>query len=536
MPSFSYSHYMKGESIYGLITNYHVASGNRSWKQTNLDIFGRTHVRLHSVLPNNIKAIAQFFNVEPEYLLSHATGYPLYAFSLSNQASKLKKVLLSPKGQLITSYSLQAQSSLRLAKQHRYCTKCIEESFDKLGTLPWRIEHQLYAVSHCPEHGEPLLYLNSGEGGINRHYCLPEGGEPILLEPNDKAVRLSIFVTKLYRLLQDDKLPRSVIDLYTEWLTIKGFLTKCGHIRMRFLVDELFNYWKELFEATEELIPLELCNFNYVADIIHERRPVHYLKHVLLMAYLAKSPEDFFALSKAPQTAYEPLKQQDSALESNVFKLLDDGSSLRKISASLGVSVGYVKQLALRNNYEIDRRRWKLTDDIERDVWRKAFVGWHRADIAKHHDVSVGTIEQLIQSHQGLSDWRHHMVMAKRRVKNRNALLRAIETNPQITRNELKRSFSCYMWLYKNDRKWLYQNLPSPLIKKYYPSVDWAARDKFLAIKVKCLPGTFESLSELDRALGGHGWLLHDANKLPETMKEATLILSNSIGNKIVKD
>lgn len=536
MSNFSYSQYIEGESIYGLITNYHVASCNRSWKQTNLDIFGRTHVRLHPVLPNNINAIAQFFKVEPVYLLNHATGYPLYAFSLSNQASKLKKVLLSAKGQLIASYSRQAPSSLPLAKQHRYCAKCIEESFETFGTLAWRIEHQLYGVSHCPEHGEPLLYLSSGEGGINRHYCLPEGGEPILLEQNEKAVRLSIFVTKLYHLLQEGNQSQSVIDLYTDWLMIKGFLTKCGHIRMRFLADELFNYWKELFEATEELIPLELSNFNYVADIIHERRPVHYLKHVLLMAYLAKSPQDFFALSKVPKSAPELLKQQDSALESNVLKLLDDGSSLREISASLGVSVGYVKQLALRNNYEIDRRRWKLTDEIERDVWRKAFVGCHRADIAKHHGISVGTVEQLIQSHKGLSDWRHHMVMAKRRAKNRAALLQAIGTNPQITRNEFKRSFSCYMWLYKNDREWLYQNLPAPQAKKYYPSVDWAARDKFLAIKVKCLPAESKSLSELDRALGGHGWLLHDAKKLPETMKEAAKILENSMGRKIVKD
>ncbi|WP_404391372.1 TnsD family Tn7-like transposition protein [Pseudoalteromonas phenolica] len=523
MPGFSYSQYLEGESIYGLLTNYHVASGNRSWKQTNLDIFGRTHVRLHSVLPNNINAIAQFFNVDPVYLLTHATGYPLYAFSLSNQASKLKKVLLSPKGQLIASYSRQAPSSLALAKQHRYCPKCIGESFDKLGKLSWRIEHQLYGVSHCPEHDEPLFYLSSGEGGINRQYYLPAGGEPILIGKNDKAAYLSGFVAKLYHELQSDIRFHNTANLYSEWLMTKGFLTKCGNIRMRFLVDELVNYWKELFEATENLIPLELSNFSYVADIIHDRRPVHYLKHVLLMAYLAKSPHEFFALSKTPKPVSEPLSQENSDLESNVFKLLDNASSLRTVSANLGVSVGYVKQLALRNNYKVDRRRWKLTDEIERDVWRKAFVGWHRVDIAKHHGLSVGTIEQLIQSHQGLSNWRHHMVMAKRKAENRSDLIQAIEKNPQITRNELKRTFSCYMWLYKNDREWLYQNLPSPQSKKYYPSVDWAARDKFLAIKVKFLQGEFKSLSELDRALGGHGWLLHDAKNLPLTMEVALL-------------
>ena len=223
-------------------------------------------------------------------------------------------------------------------------------------------------------------------------------------------------------------------------------------------------------------------------------------------------------------------------MENAVFRLLDNGSSLRDVSTNLGVSVGYVKQLALRNNYEIDRRRWKLTDEMERDVWRKAFVGWHRADIAKHHGISVGTVEQIIQSHQGLSNWRHHMIMAKRRAKNRNAMLNAIENNPQATRNELKRSFSCYMWLYKNDREWLYQNLPSPQTKKYYPSVDWAARDNFLAIKIKFLPGTFKSLSEVDRALGGHGWLLHDAKKLPASMKEAHLILVNSTTNEKGED
>lgn len=532
MHSFGYSQYTEGESVYGLIANYHVASGNRGWKQTNLDIFGRTHVRLHSVLPNYINAIANFFNLDPQHLLNKATGYPLYAFSLSSQAHELEKVLLSNNGHLIASYSRQAPSSLPLVKQYRYCTACLEESFDRLGKLTWRIEHQLYGVSYCPIHCEPLLYLNAGEGGINRQYYLPEGGVPILAEINDKAVYLSCFITKLYRLLQNETLHDNVIDIYTEWLRTKGFLTKCGHIRMRLLVDALFNFWKELFESTDELLPLELSNFHYVADIVHQRRPVHYLKHCLLMAYLAKSPKDFFALAKAPKPALEPLKPSSLYLESDVLTLLYSGSSMRNISAKLGVSVGYVKRLALRNNLEIERRRWKLTDEIERDVWRKAFVGWHRADIAKHHGVSVGTVEQLIQSHQGLSGWRHHMVMAKRRAENRSALLQAIENNPQITRNEFKRSFSCYMWLYKNDREWLYQNLPAPQAKKYYPSVDWAARDKFLAIKVKCLPAESKSLSELDRALGGHGWLLHDAKKLPETMKEAAKILENSMGKK----
>ncbi|WP_430455044.1 TnsD family Tn7-like transposition protein [Rheinheimera sp.] len=198
--------------------------------------------------------------------------------------------------------------------------------------------------------------------------------------------------------------------------------------------------------------------------------------------------------------------------------LLDAGLSMRQVSNETGYAVGTVKTIALRNNVSIGRRRKKITKDIERDIWRKAFLGMHRADIAKLHNVSLGAVEQIIQSHKGLSEWRHHLLMCQRKAENRKLLLERMQSQPELTRGELKNTCSSYMWLYKNDKDWLYEHLPPAQSFLYHPSLDWAARDSILAIKMRNMIPPAASLSALDRQLGAHGWLLKYADKLPKTM------------------
>ncbi|RYV01882.1 hypothetical protein SOPP22_12030 [Shewanella sp. OPT22] len=524
MTNSKYWQYTQGESVYGLITNYHIGNCHRSSKQTNLDIFGSAHIRLHPVLTNHISEIANHFNLNAKSLLYQATGYLLYAFTLESRASNLEKVLLSSRGQLITGCSRQAAASLPLKKQYKYCPICVDESFEKYGKMSWLIEHQLYGISHCVKHHRPLSYLIAGEGGVNRSYLLPETGIPLKVTKSEKALHLSCFISNLFHFLQHNQINRKLSDFYNDWLEVKGFLTPNGNVRMQSLTNEMFIFWKNLFENIEILVPLELSNFKYVSDLVHGRYSSHYLKHVFLMSYLAKSPSEFFSIniSKANTTS-EQIKKCISFPKASILSELNRGISMRKISQQFDVSVSFVKQLALRHGLSISRRRKKLTEDIERDIWRKAFIGRHRTDIAKHHAISVGAVEQIIQSHQGLSQWRHHLIMAKRKELNRKALLYAVRITPEITRNELKRSFSCYMWLYKNDKEWLYRNLPTSQEKKYNASVNWAARDKFLAIKIKFLAGKFNSLSQLERSLDVSGCLIRHSVKLPLSMKEANL-------------
>ena len=88
-----YSRYTLGESIYGLATNFHVSNTHLSWKDTNLNLFGLSHIRLHPLLPNRLERISKIFNVSVSTLLIHSTAFPLYAMTLGKEAGKLKKAL-----------------------------------------------------------------------------------------------------------------------------------------------------------------------------------------------------------------------------------------------------------------------------------------------------------------------------------------------------------------------------------------------------------------------------------------------------------
>lgn len=77
------------------------------------------------------------------------------------------------------------------------------------------------------------------------------------------------------------------------------------------------------------------------------------------------------------------------------------------------------------------------------------------------------------------------------------------------------------MWIYKLNNEWLYSHLPQAQSSKHHPSVDWSARDKTLAIKIAHMLKPCESISALDRQLGGHHWLTKYAEKLPLSINAA---------------
>jgi hypothetical protein len=516
-----YSRYILGESIYGLATNFHVSNTHLSWKDTNRNLFGLSHIRLHPLLPNRLERISKIFNVDKNILLTHSTAFPLYAMTLGLEAEKLKETLFSDDGQLISASSRQSSYGLPLKKEIKYCPLCVQSSLEQYGKMTWWNVHQFYGVSHCFLHSVPLFFINTGENGINRRYVLPVSGTEINVDEQGRMLFISRYITKLYNYLCHEKKTINLSDYYRLWLGFKGYLTKAGNIRFKKLSSDLHDYWYPIFSLNDAHLPCELSLFNYVPKLVHSDNPVHYLKHVMLMAFLTNDPKVFFS----QRLVVGPEEQKDQFKgaiidEKMILDLLVSGESMRKVAVTTGYSVGAIKQAALRNGIEIGRRRQRITAAMERDIWRKSFVGIHRQIIADFHLISVGAVEQIIQSHNGLSAWRKHLRFQDKLYFHRYTILAFITSNPEYSRNKIKLECISYMWLYKHDNEWLYMHLPEAQSSKYHPSLDWTARDKFLAIKVKFMLEPCLSISALDRQLGGHNWLIKYADKLPLTMTE----------------
>ena len=518
---------LPGECIYSLVARACISSPHLSWKQTNIDIFGKEYVRVHTSMPGHLWDISKFTGASIDELRIHSTAHPLVAFGLLSPSSRIALVNSEHNGNAskVIEASRFAASKLSFGYQLKCCPGCIERDESYFGMPYWHIVHQLPGVTVCPRHKLSLCTHKAGDGGINHQYVLPLWEDLRLEEANPKALYLSNFIISFYRLLKLQSPIVSMSRLYKEWLDAKGFVTANGQIRWRFLRPMLKNFWGELYTLDEGVFPLELLQFQYVPKLIHHDKPTHYMRHIMLMAFLCSTPSSFL---------YGPEKRSNKPKVSTVnnrinpvliLDLIDQGVSMRSIAAQYACSIGFIKSLALRNNREVERRRKFITRDIERSIWRKAFIGLHRSEIAEAFGISIGAVEQIIQSHAGLSYWRHHIKMQDKKVLMRKELKSYLLGNPQASRNQIKKMTKSYMWLYKHDKEWLYENLPATQKVTRNKGINWQARDVVLVAQMMSLKSGYLSLSALDRELGAHGWLLKYKSRLPNAMDYATRFL-----------
>lgn len=520
--------YLTGESVYSYVARSHVCSTNKTCKSSNLLFFNSENIRLHPYLPAHVIQVAVLANVDEYRLLIEGTCFCLMSFALNTRSHKisLMKAMLGEHGGFIPSISGNCSSKLSFESHLSLCPRCLSEDCKLHGLSYWHLEHQLPGITVCPTHHVQLSSTLAGEGGVNHQYVFPNKN---LLQPdkrvNKREHRLSNYITLLHRYLNCISPLQDLSEFYKLWLDGDGYLTEKKHIRWRKLKSDLVLYWEDLFHSNTHSLPLEISDFHFVPTMVHHPRNMHYIKHVLLMAFLSKTPEEFFnrpaEAEKESETKGKPVRN----IEEHALKLLHNGNSMRNIASQLSCSIGYLKQLALRNGIEIERRRQHITAEIERTVWRKAFYGIHREVIANELNISIGAVEQIIQSHEGVSQWRHHLLMVRRLMARQKELLEFIASHPRKPRNYIKKHCGAYMWLYKNNKDWLYQHLPPAQSRIYYPSVDWSARDIILVAQLMSLNPIYSSLSQIDRELGGHGWLLKYKNQLPMSLEIAKQLL-----------
>ena len=163
----------------------------------------------------------------------------------------------------------------------------------------------------------------------------------------------------------------------------------------------------------------------------------------------------------------------------------------------------------------------KITESIKASVVKQALRGFHRDVIAKKHQISSGSVEQIISTTTGLIERRKQCKAESLRRRYRCQIVRFINLNPNVSRQEIKRAQeAAYYWLYNHEHEWLETVLPAANKTQHVDKVDWYQRDNELVEVIRdLLLSTSNKLSrtELDKFLGGHGWLTSKIIKLPKT-------------------
>lgn len=452
--------YIQGESIYSFVAQIHLHSIDTSSRHTNIRLFGVPYIRIHPVLPAHITEIASHISLNPYELLLYGTGFCLHAFALTNSQDKIKLAnsMLSSKGRSVFNLSHLATCKLSFGTQLKLCPDCLVEDENDHGIGYWHTNHQLFGVTVCPKHNKRLSIIHSGKALAGRRYLFPDSEFIQTYQPPvTQEIYLSRFIIQLHQYLIQQSPLISAKAQYKKSLQALGMTTRSGNLRLQTLRKELSDFWGEVFEIPNHPIPSKLSDFLFTSKLVHSNLNLHYLKHVLLMAYLAKSPAEFFRKKYTEKIIGQVTPTNVSSSDTDILRLLTSGLSMKKVSALFNRSISYTKQLAKRNGVPVESRSQIITEAIEREVWRKAFIGMHRKNIAEQVGISISSVEQITHCHKGLMKWRTHLrFIRKLRVRRENFLL-FINKYPTYEKKQILKSCPAYRWLYKNDRGWLKQ-------------------------------------------------------------------------------
>ncbi len=526
--------YTREESVYSWIVRFSISQPYLSWRSINRELFEQEYVRIHPVLPCHLDQISGVSGSSIEELITHGTGFPLFRSMEHNPqwAEKLKAVMRSNDGPRIAAISNISSSRLPFISSLKFCAGCMEESSAKDEIPLWYTKHQLYGVHTCTDHNQILNCCRAGEGGINHVYAPPGHGLSTMGKDiySETLNHLSRTIVSLFELAKQTNALPFTTQNYERMLTQQGYITPCGHLRWKKLQQDLIVFWSDIFKTKSFSSFSAIQDFHFIPNLVHNRQHFHYFKHALLIGFLCENPKEIVEHSEIPSSEYPTNSNtsDSSYSEQQLVTLLASGKSLRKIASITNRSVGYLKQLALRNSIPTGSRIKFITPEISRSIWREAFVGKHRADIAKKHNVSVGAVEQIIQRHPRLSQWRKHLRRANRLMRYRECISTYISRHEAATRKQIRSAHGKeYIWLYKNDRQWLEEHLPARSPRKHYPSIHWPTKDRELEKIIKAQVKSGKSLSDIDRQIGGHHWLTKYRRRLPLSVAAANDIIEN---------
>ncbi|MBQ4848530.1 TnsD family Tn7-like transposition protein [Pseudoalteromonas sp. MMG012] len=481
-------------------------------------LFNKPRASIHPYLTIGITKASQISKENAAKIYREQTLGRLFSYFLPHRSTNIYKALLAEDGntairtcQLV---SFKESETLSL----KYCPICAKEDMSFYGVSYWHLTHQVPGVEACPSHKVWLI-----------HHKLPERPHlklQLLPITSDEAQICSELSYEFAR-FTDEFLRRTAVtnDSFDQKHLLKriqerGYTLGEKRFNRVELTSDLFNFIKGLKHNDPNLLPFSEDDYRYLSYLLSGEVSQHPFKYLIVDFWLNNTAKSVKAELAEKMGTSEKVKNENVARQ--CVKLLKQQESLAEISRCIGKSRCYVKSVALKNNIPFQKKPYILTDNIVKQIIILAYKGFHRKAIARHFHISTGSVEQIISSEPGLVEKRRRYKFESKRRRYKAQIIRALQLKPKAIKQEIKSScYAAFHWLYAHERNWLNSALPSSTKPQVRSKINWEERDVKLASKVRvAMHNTSSSISlaELDKMLGGHGWLIQMQHKLPVTM------------------
>jgi len=330
----------------------------------------------------------------------------------------------------------------------------------------------------CARHAEPLFIAWDPITPVHRRgWLLPQGGQPwerIEIPVRDdrqlhQLARLAKFSARWAASEPEAFDPQRLAACYQRGLRDRGLATSGGSLRIKNLIGEIRQRYRGIeditgFEALNAITP----DWAGLVGSVARRSPrhAHPLKHLLMIALVYDTWEDFERsyATKEPTPLVQPeLVPKAPNLAVDLLTLVcGAGISISAAARCLGISTTTAAQMARREGLPFTARRKSLKGRRLQQAVRLLSKGLPARRVAQKCGISVVSVNRIVAADSDLKQvWQTAALLARRRLA-RTAFLSVARRCHEATIKELRRvPGSNYMWLYRHDRVWLRDAIPS---------------------------------------------------------------------------
>ena len=502
------------EIIFSRIVRHFTLSGMTCENYLS-DVFGNHKITIHPYLTAGLEQVCKFSHELPIEVLKKQTLAPLFMHFLPYYDSIISDALISSKASEAVRACQLACVREKEQISIKFCPECARANAKEFGISYWHRSHQIPGVESCSLHRFKLEHFPLESRSRLNYYLLP----PLNINARPTNQLSCEFAQYAYEVLTQVSHGSKHFDLQTFKTQLQkyGYVTDKGSYRRRMILQSLYPFSQELIYDISAFFPSSAKDYRYISYLLSGKVTQHPIKYLVLGFWLSKK------IFKKAQSDILPIESKAmTQVETQCISLLKKGDSMASISRVTKKSRCYIKSLALRFNLSVNLKPRYITERVKQRILNLAKKGFHRKTIAAFFQISSGSVEQIISSEPNLVKNRKQFRYESKRRRYKVEILKFVRANPYSIKQEIKKScYAAYYWLYENEKQWLYLVLPPPVKPKAPARINWDQRDKELAPQVEAILNKSKaafSRTKLDKAIGGHGWLIRYANKLPLTM------------------
>lgn len=512
--------WLPNETLFSLASRQHVLSGNWSPSETCRQLFGHARNGCAHDFPSSLDALlnrtdGQLGSIE-EIVYAH-TMLPFY-FTFRKDIDKRNALACVRAGGIAGLKARLGIPASRFGANHplKACPVCMPVDANGHGTSYWHLDHQYPGVWICPLHDQVLQAGSVKVTGLGRFlWYLPAEADlhspwasedsPLVLTDEARTIfksfgECSIESARLAATFQFDR--DRLVSLYRAKCLEAGLTSDSGRQGHDLIGRAILPLCLTLRGIRGmESLPSDRDQvwLQFSRMLSMERHVSHPFRHFIMILTLFGTWAAFWeryvtwrdkAVSIILPSAPNILKVEpgtDDRVQQFLDLIQDQGVSITRAATAVGIDTQTGLVWATRAGHPISRRPKVLTAEMRTRLIAAIRIGKDKKVIAADFDVSVQTITHVLQTEFGLSAQWHGARFAKSQRLHRRGWVMHFSRYPSDAQQDFRRSSpASFMWLYRNDREWLAQQVASleRRVGTNYSNVQWDIRDKALARQV----------------------------------------------------